>query len=178
LIEHVKPLTFILNSLAGNPDMIKATAKTWQNVGNELNRLGKHYAGAVTAGTGNWQGEGGDNYRERTAKRTVDGLLAAGQLANAMSIVVATAGELVNLTRTLVRDIIADLVAQAIKAGLKRLGLVLPTDMLAEIAKKVKWGKQAFDFMLTLVQAIGGHVPKLIECYKSIAATIPHLNGV
>jgi hypothetical protein len=178
LIEHVKPLTLILNSLAGNPDMIKAAAKTWQNVGSELDRLGKHYADAVTAGTGNWQGGAGDNYRDRTAKTTVDSLFATSQLANAMSVVVATTGELVNLARTLVRDIIADLVAQVVKAGLKRLGLVLPNDMLGEIAKKVKWGKQVFEFMLTLVKALGGHIPKLIECYKSVAATVPHLNGI
>lgn len=176
-MEHIKPLKLMLDLLAGNPDMVKSAAQTWKNIGDELIRLGNHYNKARTAGTGGWHGDANEAY-QTTAKNIVDALLAKGKLAHAMSVMVATTGDMVDLARSIIRDLIGMALGEAVKAGMKRLGLQVPTDELADLLRYIKMGKQVVQLLIKVVEAFGGELPKIIEAYKTVASIVPKLDGI
>lgn len=176
-MEHIKPLKLMLDMLAGNPDMIKGAAQTWKNIGDELIRLGNHYDKARKAGTGGWHGDAGEAYGS-TAKIIVDALLAKGKLAHAMSIVVGVTGDMVDCARSIIRDLIGMALGEAVKAGMKRLGLGVPADELADLLRYIKMGKQVVSLLVKIVDSFGGNLPMIIEAYKSVANMVPKLNGI
>jgi uncharacterized protein YukE len=176
-MEHIKPLKLMLDMLAGNPDMIKGAAETWKRVGDELIRLGKHYDQARQAGTGGWNGDSGEAYQQ-TAMNTINALMAKGKLAHSMAVIVAVTGDIVDCARSIIRDLIGMALAEAVKAGMKRLGLQPPADELADLLRYIKWGKQTVTVMIKVVESFSGQLPMLIEAYKTLANIVPKLNGI
>lgn len=176
-MEHIKPLKLMLDMLAGNPDMIKGAAQTWKNIGDELIRLGNHYDKARKAGTGGWDGAAGEAYGT-TAKVIVDTLLAKGKLAHTMSIVVGVTGDMVDCARSIIRDLIGMALGEAVKAGMKRLGLAVPTDELADLLRYIQMGKRVVTLLVKIVEAFGGSLPMIVEAYKAVANMVPKLDGI
>jgi uncharacterized protein YukE len=179
LVEHVKPLKLMLDLVTGNPDAVKSAAKTWKTVGDELHRLGEFYAGAVRSGTGNWDGAAGHGYRENTAKKVIGAMLASGTLAHTLSIVVAFTGEMVDLVRSAVRDLISQAAAVGADALAKRLfGYSPPAEEIARIAELTGEGKKLINILATLTGEISGLFPRLLDAYKAVSKIIPQLNGI
>jgi hypothetical protein len=178
VLEHIKPLKLVLDGLAGNPEVVKAAATTWKNIGEELKRLGKHYTAAVNAGTGGWNGVAGSAYREKTAKNIIDVLESTGTLALTMSVVVGSTGEVVNLVRSAVRDLIGEAVGMAVSAFFQRfLAYKPPLEQLRHIAETGKKCKKLIDIMLAVVD-LGPMVPMMLEAFKTVTAIIPKLDGI
>lgn len=177
-LEHVKPLKLMLDGLAGNPEMVKASALTWKNIGNELKRLGRHYTAAVDAGTGGWYGEAGEAYREKTARNLIHAMEVTGTLALTMSVVVGSLGEIVNMVRSAVRDMVGEAVGMlASSAAQKFLAYKPPLAELQQIAETVKKCKKLLDIMLAVID-LGPIVPVILEVYKTVVAIIPKLDGI
>ncbi|WP_280262129.1 hypothetical protein [Nocardia wallacei] len=65
MLEHVEPLRKTLDSLAGNPDMVKAYSKSWENISKELGKVAEGWVNEVGAGTQEWVGQTGDAYRTK-----------------------------------------------------------------------------------------------------------------
>jgi uncharacterized protein YukE len=131
-VEHVSVLSDALDWLAGDPDQVNAHAQTWRNAAAEQFALAEEYERSVAADLRSWAGKAADAYRNR-AVETVDLLTALGKSYETMSVIVAGAGTLVPVVRTLVRDLIAQCVSlllyripawSAMEAG--SLGLATP----------------------------------------------------
>ncbi|MFI5955998.1 WXG100 family type VII secretion target [Cryptosporangium sp. NPDC051539] len=110
LIEHVKPLSDALDTLAGDPDQITAYAATWRNVAHRASSERAALDHAVATETRTWTGPAGSAYRSaaRSHGETLDALNSA---ATALAEITTGVGLLVAAVRTFVRDLIADFVS-------------------------------------------------------------------
>ncbi|WP_156081365.1 WXG100 family type VII secretion target, partial [Amycolatopsis vancoresmycina] len=113
LMEHVGPLKDALNGLTGNADEIAAQSETWANVAKELGSVSSDLTDAVKADLQSWSGPASDAYRQR-GQDVATTLQAAQKGCEGASSGVKTAGEVVAAVRTLVRDIISELVGHLI----------------------------------------------------------------
>ncbi|AIJ22386.1 RHS repeat-associated core domain-containing protein [Amycolatopsis methanolica] len=140
LIEHVGPLKDALDALAGNPDAVKAHSETWKNIAAELGEIGTDLANQVNADLTGWTGPSADTYRQQ-AKGVGDLLAAAKEAGEGTASGIETAGTVVAAVRTLVRDIIAEVVGHMISWALQviaTLGIALAwvvPQVISEVAK-------------------------------------------
>ncbi|TDP97539.1 type VII secretion target [Labedaea rhizosphaerae] len=178
LMEHIKPLKLMLDLVTGNPKAVAAAAQTWKTIGDELVRLGKAYAQAVRNGTGHWDGAAGHGYREHAAKNIVSAFLASGTLAHTLSIVVGMTGELVDMVRAAVRDLIGQAAALGADALAKRFFGYAPPTEIARLAELVQEGKTVVKLLATLTGETAAIFPRLIDAYKAVTKIIPMLDGI
>jgi hypothetical protein len=177
-MEHIKPFKLILDGLAGNPDMVKAAAETWREIAKELRRLAGHYTAAVKFGTGNWNGDAGESYRDNFASPILDGLKGTATLAQAVSVLVGTAGEMVNMVRTLARDITAQAVGMLASAAASRIGYRPPLQELEYVRFTLRTLKGVVSFLVVAADQFTHAIRLVVEAYKTVSAIIPKLNGV
>jgi hypothetical protein len=177
-MEHIKPFKLILDGLAGNPDMVNAAGETWKNIAGELDRLVGHYTAAVRYGTGNWNGDAGESYRDSFASPIIDALKSTAIYAKSLSIVVGTAGEMVNMVRSLARDLTAEAVAILAVEALKRIGYTPPMDAIENVRYTLKTLKGVVSFLIVFMDEFAKEIQLLLEAYKTVSAMIPKLNGV
>ncbi|WP_051815505.1 WXG100 family type VII secretion target, partial [Glycomyces tenuis] len=110
LIELIEPLRELLDDLTGDADVLTAHAQTWTNMANELMAVKDELSGFIDADITGWKDDAADAYKANMGNN-VEGTGGLAQLCAAMSAATTGAGTLVTLTRELVRDIIAQLVA-------------------------------------------------------------------
>jgi hypothetical protein len=178
LMEHVKPLKLMLDLVTGNPKAVAAAAKTWKTIGDEMIRLGKAYAEAVRNGTGHWNGAAGHGYREHAAKNIVSALLSSGTLAHTLSIVVGMTGEVVDMVRAAVRDLIGEAAAKGADALAKRVFGYMPPSEIADLARMIEEGKMLIKLLARLIGETAAVFPRLVDAYKAVTKIIPMLDGI
>jgi hypothetical protein len=125
LIEHVWFLHEPLDVLAGDPVQIAAHARTWKNVSKALVDLAADYRTDVDRLTG-WDGAAAVTYRQ-AATDFVAGLRQGARGAFDVSEQVLGAGATIGAVRALIRDVLADLVAELATWGLRALALSVPS---------------------------------------------------
>jgi hypothetical protein len=177
-LEHIKPFKLILDGLAGNPDMVGAAAETWKKIAAELDRLAGHYSAAVDYGTGNWNGDAGESYRGNFASPIQDALKATATLTRTLSVVAGTAGEMVNMVRSLARDLTAQAVGMLAVAAASRLGYKPPLEELNNVRYTLKTLKGVVSFLIVFCDQFAKQIMLVLEACKTVAAVIPKLNGV
>ncbi|WP_051174011.1 DUF6531 domain-containing protein [Amycolatopsis orientalis] len=163
LLEHVGPLSDALDALTGDADQIRAQAETWANAAKELGTIGTDLTGMVEADLQSWTGTAADQYRQRTTDMT-DVLTAAQKGCEGASSGVKTAGEVVAAVRTLVRDIIAELVGHLISWALQvlfTLGIGLTWVVPQVVTAVAKTASKIADITTKLVKALKGLMPLL-----------------
>ncbi|GGS25446.1 MULTISPECIES: hypothetical protein [Actinokineospora] len=159
-MEHVDPLPEMLNSLAGNPDIVQSNATTWANVANHLRTTGADMTRVVTEDTAPWRGPAVDAYTP-VALGEAKLIEAAAVAADAVSAAVSGAGIAVSVVRTTVRDLIADACAEIVKwlakaalAAVVTVGLATPA-LVADIIRIVaKWSKRVSDWLQKIVNTM------------------------
>ncbi|MDT5026828.1 MAG: hypothetical protein QOE61_3254 [Micromonosporaceae bacterium] len=109
-VEHVEPLSAALDWLAGDPDQVAANAQTWHNVAAEQAALGADYGSAVRDQLPNWSGPAATAYRDQ-AGRTLELVTAMSRACDGIAVIVGASGSLVSMVRTLVRDLIGELIS-------------------------------------------------------------------
>lgn len=67
-VEHIKPLSDVLDWLAGDPDQVAANAGTWRNVGVEHEDVADQYVRAVRHQIADWEGPASDAYRHQAGR--------------------------------------------------------------------------------------------------------------
>ncbi|WP_410631267.1 RHS repeat-associated core domain-containing protein [Amycolatopsis sp. cmx-4-83] len=182
LIEHVGPLKEALNALTGNADEIAAQSQTWNNIAKELEDVSTELTNAVKADLVGWQGPAADNYRKRA--EDTSGLLAAAQKGcEGAGSGVKTAGEVVGAVRTLVRDIIAELVGHLISWALQvvfTLGIGLTWVVPQVIAAVAKTASKIASLTTKLVKALKALVPLLKKAgtlFEDAAKGLKNIKG-
>jgi uncharacterized protein YukE len=173
-IEHVEPLTSMLNSLAGNPGVINQNAATWGNVGDHLKKAGEDMARMVDADTSAWRGAAIDAYAA-VAKAEATGVKAAGLAAEGVGAALTGAGVAVATVRTIVRDLIRWAAAALLTVGLATPGIVADGIRLI-----MKWAKKVSDWLdkvITTIRNLSKVVNKIFEilekCKGGLEAIMP-----
>lgn len=110
LIEHLKPLSDALDTLAGDPDQIAAYAQTWKNVGQAMGRAQTTLHDGTARQITEWVGTASAAYRHLAGEHEA-ALAALAKANNALAEITAGAGLLVATVRIMVRDLIADFVS-------------------------------------------------------------------
>ncbi|HVK26181.1 MAG TPA: hypothetical protein VM677_32895 [Actinokineospora sp.] len=163
MLEHVTPLRMALDGLAGNPEVIRGYAATWQTVGMELRSAHHDLEALIDPGTQSWQGRAAEYYRA-SAHGVAKLLATASSGALTMSMIVTVAGELVAAVRKTVRDIIAILVGILVNATIELLG---SGGLLAGLVTE-----QVTLEILRCVQRVSKLVARLLEVLTEIAVFI------
>lgn len=145
-LEHVRPLAHWLDALAGNPHQVEANAQTWANVGANNRQAVAELQLALWRDIPNWEGTAATAYRTRIATELI-ALHGYAEACEAKAEAVALSGTIVLIARTVVRDLIADLVATiAVRSpmwtaelGLS-VGLATPLVVAQVGTLAAKWG--------------------------------------
>lgn len=169
-MEHVDPLPEMLNSLAGNPDVVQSNATTWANVANHMRTTGADMERVVAEDTAPWQGPAVDTYRP-LALGEAKLMAAAGAAADAVSAAVSGAGIAVSVVRTTVRDLIADAMADVVQwlaraavAAVVTVGLATPA-LVADVIRLVaKWSSRVSEWLQKIVTTMR----KLADIVKKV----------
>ncbi|MGH3979532.1 MAG: WXG100 family type VII secretion target [Pseudonocardiaceae bacterium] len=121
VIEHIEPLNWPLDQLAGDPGAINAASQTWHNIAAEMEQLGQDVKIAVTNETSDWEGQAGDAYRKKAAELAEE-ITAMHPGANGVAGAITGGGVLVGTVRALIRDLVTETIADLIIKGLAALG--------------------------------------------------------
>lgn len=120
LMEHITPLRYMLDGLAGHPETIKAYSRTWGNISNHLYTVHSSFVEAAIAGTEGWTGPAGDRCRAMAggiATMTSNCAILTGGLSK----LCMAAAELVAAVRGLIRDMLAMIAGEIVAIGVELL---------------------------------------------------------
>jgi uncharacterized protein YukE len=153
-MEHFEPLRDILDKLAGIPDKVTAHAQTWANMAGALQTMADDLQAGLAADLPDWGGSAADAYRSMMTNN-VDGLGGLAVLADTMSAATRAAGNLVQFTRDIVRDLICDLVARVIVWAAEAILVVtIPVVAAQIIAAVAKWCGRIFGYTGALISSL------------------------
>ncbi|MFD4353117.1 hypothetical protein ACFWPX_11200 [Nocardia sp. NPDC058518] len=113
MLDHIEPLRQSLDQLAGNPEIVEAYAKSWTKISTALSGVSASWKSSVEQDIDDWQGEAGGKYRDKAATM-IDQIDAASGMAATLGKSMETVSKVVDVVRTLVRDVIANLLGAAI----------------------------------------------------------------
>jgi uncharacterized protein YukE len=154
VMEHFEPLRDVLDKLTGMPDRVAADAQTWANMAGALQTVAGDLHSRLAADVPDWAGAAAESYRSMMA-HNVDGLGGLVVLAGTMSAATQAAGNLVQFTRDIVRDLICDLVARVIVWAAEALAIITIPAVTAQIVAAVaKWGARIFGYVGALISSL------------------------
>lgn len=187
VVEHVEPLSDALDWLAGDPDQVAANAQTWRNVAVEQDDIADMYLRAVRGQVPDWRGPAAAAYRGQAAE-TFELAIGLAKVSEAMSVIVGMTGSLVSLVRTLVRDLIGELVSILIARiplwtieAVGTLGIAAPYVEAQVAALVAKWGARITRLLRALTSSLRNLAPalsKLDEVMETIARLLSRRAGV
>ncbi|GAA2492780.1 WXG100 family type VII secretion target [Winogradskya humida] len=153
-MEYFEPLRQVLDQLAGIPDRVASHAATWENMAGRLQSMAAGLESSLAADLPDWQGAAAESYKSLMANN-VDALDGLGVLSYAMASATQAAGNLVQFTREIVRDLIADLVARVIVWAAESLLVVTIPVVAAQIASAVvKWAARILGYTTALISSL------------------------
>lgn len=153
-MEYFDPLSQMLDDLTGNPDVVASHARTWENMANELFSISEDLQSSVRSDLESWTGDTYESYQEMMACNS-DAIGGLGATSAAMAAATDAAGNLVELTRGIVRDLIADLVARVIVWLIEAIFVVTIPVIASQIAAAVvKWAGRIITYVLALVTSL------------------------
>jgi uncharacterized protein YukE len=154
VMEHFAPLREMLDKLTGIPDKVAAHAQTWNNMAGALATMAEDLQSNLAKDLPDWGGTAAGSYQTMMANN-VDGLGGLSVLAATMSSATQAAGNLVQFTRDIVRDLICDLVARVIVWAAEALAIVTIPIVTAQIISAVaKWCGRIFGYTGALISSL------------------------
>ena len=154
VMEHFEPLREMLDKLTGMPGQVVAHARTWSETAGALQAMAEELRAGLATDLPDWGGRAAESYRGMMANN-VDGLGGLGALAATMSSATEAAGNLVQFTRDIVRDLICDLVARVIVWAAEALAIVTIPVVTAQIVAAVaKWAGRIFGYVGALISSL------------------------
>jgi uncharacterized protein YukE len=153
-MEYFQPLREMLDSLTGNPDAVAAHAATWNNMAGELMGCAEDLQGDLQRDLITWAGDASAAYQALMINN-VEGIGGLAGTAAAMAAATEGAIGLVQLTREIVRDLIADLVARVIVWAVEAIFVVTIPIIAAQIVGAVlKWAGRIMTYMNALITSL------------------------
>jgi len=153
-MEHFEPLREMLDQLTGIPDVVASHAATWNNMATELSAMAEDLQAFLARDLPDWQGAAATAYQELMAFN-VEAIAGLGGISFTMMLATQAAGNLVQFTREIVRDLIADLVARVIVWAMEAIGIVtIPWVVAQVVAAVAKWAGRILTFTMALVTSL------------------------
>ncbi|GAA2133696.1 WXG100 family type VII secretion target [Glycomyces algeriensis] len=153
-MEYFEPLREMLDELTGKADVVMAHASTWTNMSGELYSLCEDLQTSLGGELPTWTGDASDSYQSLMSNN-VDAIGGLGATAAAMAAATQGAGALVQLTRDIVRDLIAELVGHVVVWAVEAIFVVtIPVIAVQIVAAVVKWGGIILGYGMALVQSL------------------------
>jgi uncharacterized protein YukE len=153
-MEYFDPLRQMLDELTGMPDVVAAHAATWNNMATELAAMSADLQAEVSTGISSWKGTAADSY-VRMMGNNVEAIGGLGAISAAMAAATEGAGGLVQMTREIVRDLIADLVARVIVWAAEAIFVVtIPVIAAQIVAAVVKWVGRILQYTTGLIDSL------------------------
>ncbi|MFC3382905.1 WXG100 family type VII secretion target [Couchioplanes azureus] len=175
LLEHVKPLSEVLDWLAGNPAHIAAHAATWRNVAGRLGEEADSLARSVRDDVSEWSGVAADAYRMHADRRT-QSLRALGRASEAMALMTEGAGMLIGTVRVMVRDAVATVVSRLIVYAAElagSLGALAPLVVEQVTTLCASWAARIARWLKALVASLR----RLGDAMARLARNVDQLGG-
>lgn len=113
MLEHIEPLRQAYEELSGNPTIVEAYTKSWQEISDELSTTKNNWLRTIETDIATWSGSAGDAYRDH-AKDVLTAIDTAAAAAAVLSKLMEMVSKFIAIVRDLVRDIIAALLGAAI----------------------------------------------------------------
>ncbi|WP_433279630.1 WXG100 family type VII secretion target [Pseudonocardia xinjiangensis] len=167
LIEHVWFLREPLDALAGDPQQVIAQARTWSNIAAELRSIA---ADQTATGVPGWSGQAGEAYRDAVHRYTRSVVDVAGQ-ADDVAAVVLGSGAAVGTVRALVRDLIADFLAWAVRQAISALAAATVTAGASTAVAVTAIALEAY----RLARLITEHLARLLDELSDAGDTVGRL---
>lgn len=153
-MEYFQPLRQMLDELTGMPDVVAAHAATWNNMATELASMSADLKAELETGVSSWTGTAADSY-VRMMGNNVEAIGGLGAISAAMAAATEGAGGLVQMTREIVRDLIADLVARVIVWAAEAIFVVtIPVIAAQIVAAVVKWVGRILQYTTGLIDSL------------------------
>jgi hypothetical protein len=161
-MEYFEPLRQVLDELTGMPDVVMSHAATWTNMANELYAMSEDLGSHVGGDLSEWTGGAADAYQGLMVNN-VDAVGGLGAISAGMASATEGAGGLVQMTREIVRDLIADLVARVIVWAAEAIFVVtIPVIAAQIVAAVVKWAGRILNYTTSLIDSIT-NLSKLLD---------------
>ncbi|WP_024877753.1 WXG100 family type VII secretion target [Saccharomonospora piscinae] len=153
-MEYFEPLREILDELTGMPDVVASHAATWNNMAAHLGTMAEDLSAGLESDLPGWQGGAAEAYHSMMANN-VEAVGGLSAISAAMASATEGAGGLVQMTREIVRDLIADLVARVIVWAVEAIFVVTIPVIAAQIVAAVaKWAGRIFDYVTSLIDSL------------------------
>ncbi|MFD8497932.1 WXG100 family type VII secretion target [Amycolatopsis sp. NPDC059657] len=153
LIEHVSFLREPLNWLTGDQITLENMSGTWEAIGDEVGKVAEDLGADIVNDTANWTGDGADAYRAFATDRaqTYSGMATGAQAVSTLIMICQT---ILNIIRSVVRDLIAECVGKLISLACRYPGPALVAGMLTEgVPMAVKWCRKIIEKIKQLTKA-------------------------
>ncbi|MCP2288201.1 WXG100-like domain-containing protein [Nocardia amikacinitolerans] len=168
MLENVEPLRKALDWVTGNPDMVKAYSKSWENISGVLTRAAATWNTELDKDVSEWAGAAGAAYKAKADAFMAD-IEAQASLATSLSKVNAALGDLVEGVRGVVTELLNWLAGVLVEAA----AIIICTGGTASFAAVARAstsiagaGTKLSSILLQLAKeasTIIGMVPKLIQ---------------
>ncbi|MEU8894402.1 hypothetical protein [Nocardia sp. NPDC048505] len=168
MLDNVEPLRKALDSVTGNPDMVKAYSASWQNISDALAEAAKTWNTELQKDVSEWAGAAGSAYKTRADEFMAD-IEAQSSLATSLSKVNAALGDLVEGVRGVVTELLNWLAGVLVEAAAIIIctgGTASPAAVIRASTSIAGAGTKLSKILLELAGELStmvGMVPKLIQ---------------
>ena len=182
IIEHVRPLTEVLDWLAGDPAAVAAFAQTWRNVAQGARDAADELARVVAADASGWGGSAGPAYRA-WAHGQAEALGGLATAAQGVALATEAAGILVAGVRELVRDAIALLVSRLCVYAAEELasfGFATPLVVEQVVTTTAAFAARIARWVRALVRSLEALLPllrRLADVVRQLARRLRRPHG-
>jgi hypothetical protein len=172
-IEHIRPLSDMLDWVSGDPDQVAAYGQTWRNVARATDGAAELYKGYVDADIRSWQDAAGSTYRSLVSARC-QAMHELEASAEVISKITDALGTVVGIVRAGIKWLISFIIGKIISWVAEEaasLGLATPlvvTQAIAAIAQVVAKATKLIKDLLASLRKL----KEAIEAYKLLVKAI------
>ncbi|WIY04484.1 hypothetical protein QRX60_11775 [Amycolatopsis mongoliensis] len=131
LIEHVDFLKEPLDWVAGDQDALDLEGKKWETIGKRVQETAEKLTEEVRKNCLDWKGKVADQYRVYVQQQ-LDAYAALSDAATKVSTVIGICKTILDVVRTIIRDLITDTLAKIVKILMRYPPPAYPAGLAAE----------------------------------------------
>jgi hypothetical protein len=149
---NVEPLRRMLDDLTGMPELVASHASLWHTMATDLHGIGAGLRSHLDRDFAGWDRPDGSGYLAMMS-HNVEAIAGLAEVSTAMALITKAAGDLILLTRDIVRGLIADLVARMI-VWMAETGVVPMPVTAAQLATAVATWWRVHAYVTALVTSM------------------------
>lgn len=181
LMDHLPPLPQMLKALGGDPRSVQARATQWTSTSEKVETTAKEYLARVDRTLRGWTGPAAESYR-KFASTLSESISSLSQISAGIGKALSAVSGIVERIRTIVRNIIAELVGKLISWVAQALGTwgiglswVIPRAVTA-IAQRVKKVKEWVTKLVTSVRDALQSIRTVTSALKSVGPALTQIS--